>query len=405
MKKLTGFRQSRAAVERISTHDVLITPSFQLSEMSTSTQSAISCSVGDVANIISVLQNSTPEQAADILCVLDKGMDIWRARQEAAGLPVPPPAKAKKEKEKEKAKAPSAPKKEKQEKQEKPALPEGDGASGPDPSEYRVDASTIDVSVCIGRITKGGEDKRWKPIIYRESQCGGSLKGREGSDLCAKCSKREEKYNADPKPCDWTGRVTEEPLDWVHMLGTTWAEEKNPKFLGGGGSVAPSAAASDAGSVVEEEAVVAPVAKKADKAAEKAVKLAATAAAKEAAAAAKAAEKEAAAAAKAAAKEAAAAAKKAEKAAAAAAKKADTPAAAKKPVTKKSAKVAPVAEPVVAAGDLTLIDGTMYMVKNGNVYEYDELTEKPGDFVGRLTGDETIDTEAEEQNTAESDTE
>jgi hypothetical protein len=228
----------------------------------------------------------------------------------------------------------------------------------------------------------------------------------EGSDLCSKCAKREEKYNADPKPCDWTGRVTEEPLDWVHMLGTTWAEEKKPKFLGIGdtqsvGQQSVSAAASDAGSVVEEEPVVvaAPVAKKADKAAAKEAAAAAKAAEKEAAAAAKAAEKEAAAAAKKAAADAAKEAKTAEKVA----KKAEKPAAAKKATKKAEAKVAPAAEPVTT-GDLTLIDGTMYMVKNGNVYEYDELTEKAGDFVGRLTGDETIDTEAEEVVAAESDT-
>ena len=45
------------------------------------------------------------------------------------------------------------------------------------------------------------------------------------------------------------------------------------------------------------------------------------------------------------------------------------------------------------------------MVKTGNVYEYDELSEKAGDFVGRLTTDETIDTEADEVAAAESDSE
>ena len=41
----------------------------------------------------------------------------------------------------------------------------------------------------------------------------------------------------------------------------------------------------------------------------------------------------------------------------------------------------------------------MYCVlSNGNVYEYDEMEEKRGDFVGRLTEDgESIDTDAEEQ--------
>jgi hypothetical protein len=45
------------------------------------------------------------------------------------------------------------------------------------------------------------------------------------------------------------------------------------------------------------------------------------------------------------------------------------------------------------------------MVKTGNVYEYDELSEKAGDFVGRLTADETIDTEADEVSAVESDSE
>jgi len=45
------------------------------------------------------------------------------------------------------------------------------------------------------------------------------------------------------------------------------------------------------------------------------------------------------------------------------------------------------------------------MVKNDNVYEYDELTEKAGDFVGRFTAEETIDTDGEEVVTAESESE
>jgi len=112
-----------------------------------------------------------------------------------------------------------------------------------------------------------------------------------------------------------------------------------------------------------------------------------------AAAAAKAAEKAAAKAAKAAEKEAAKEAIKAAKAAAWAAKavaKAEEKAAAKA-----AAKAAPVdTEPV--DGELKLLEGTLYMVKNDNVYEYDELTEKAGDFVGRLTAEETIDTDEEE---------
>ena len=47
-------------------------------------------------------------------------------------------------------------------------------------------------------------------------------------------------------------------------------------------------------------------------------------------------------------------------------------------------------------GQLKLIDGFLVKVINGNVYEYDELAEKAGDFMGRLTAEETIDTDAEE---------
>ncbi len=120
--------------------------------------------------------------------------------------------------------------------------------------------------------------------------------------------------------------------------------------------------------------------------------------AKAAAAAAKAAEKAAAKAAKAAEK---AAAKEAEKAAAKEAEKAAKAAAwAAKAVAKAeekaAAKAAAKAEPVDITGELKLIEGTLYMVKNDNVYEYDELSEKAGDFVGRLTAEETIDTDEEE---------
>ena len=57
---------------------------------------------------------------------------------------------------------------------------------------------------------------------------------------------------------------------------------------------------------------------------------------------------------------------------------------------------AKVPEPVEAEGELKLIDGDLYMVKNGNVYEYDQMTEKKGDFVGRLKADESINTNAAE---------
>jgi len=364
--------------------------------------------IDTIPQFIAMLQSATPAEAADILAILDRGLPLLTARQEEAAAKTTP-VKPKTVKE------PAAPKKapkEKAPKVAKPAalaLPEA-AAGAPDASEYRLPANSWDSDACIARITKGGEDKRWKPIIFRESACGAKVV--EGSDLCAKCCKREEKYAADPKPGDWCGRLTEEPLDWQHMLGTAWADEKKPRFLGhtvsGAASIADETA-SENGSAQEMPAPAAKApkpdagAKAAAKAAEKAAEKAAAAAEKEAAKAAKAAEKEAEKAAKLAEKEAAKAAKLAEK-------KATKPKAEKaekaEKVKVKAAKeaVAAPAAPVEVEGELKLIDGTLYMVKKGNVFEYDELAEKAGDFVGRLTADETIDTEAEEITGAESDT-
>ena len=388
---------------------------------SSSNSSIKNQSVGDgVDTLIELLSTATAEQAATILTILNRGMELYKTSAEA---PVEKAVKVKT------VKTVKAPKKE-------VALPEAtEGAPGAE--EYRLSASDIDSSVCVGRNLKGGDDKRWKPIVFRESQCGSPLVA--GSDLCAKCSKRAEKYAATPKPGDWSGRVTEEPLGWVHMLGTEWALEKKPRFAASGsgsGSAPTSSAASDSesesvssqtempatstatASVSATTSVAAPVSdKKAGKAAAaaKAQKQAATTAAKEAAAAAKLAEKEAAAAKKLADKEAVAAKKLAD----AAAKKAEKAEKAAKPVKKAEAKVSATSAPASASnsaasevtevtevtGELKLIDGTLYMVKTGNVYEYDELSEKAGDFVGRLTTDETIDTEADEVAAAESDSE
>ena len=72
----------------------------------------------------------------------------------------------------------------------------------------------------------------------------------------------------------------------------------------------------------------------------------------------------------------------------------------KVPVVAAAVAKAPVAPPAPAApapeGDLTLVGGEFYWVQHGNVYEYDQIEEKAGVFVGRLRADETIDCEAEE---------
>ena len=270
-------------------------------------------------------------------------------------------------------------------------LPESDG-DAPSMSAYRVLKEDIDTSTCLARKLAGGEDKRWKPYIFRESQCSSAIE--EGCDLCKTCQRRQEKFVEDPKAGPWTGRITEEPLAWVHMLGTEWAETKKPRW-------APDGVVSDAASVASapSAASVASSKKPADAAAKKAEKAEAMAvkkAEKEAAAEVKKAEKEAAAEVKKAEKEKAAEAKKAEKEKTASTKKVATP---KKPAPAKKvapAKAATETEAADAAGELKLIDGTLYTVRSGNVYEYDEISEKAGDFVGRLTADEEIDPEGEE---------
>jgi hypothetical protein len=260
-------------------------------------------------------------------------------------------------------KVPAAPKK---------ALPMPEGE--PTAEDYRMAVASIDLSVCVGRDLKDGEDKRFKPIVYRESQCGKAI-AEDG--LCKVCAKRNAKYEETGKPGPWNGRVTEDPLDSCHMLGTAWAETSKPVFGAG------SAAVSEAGSVASAKEV-----EKTEKAAAKEAEKAAKAAAKEA-------EK----AAKAAAKEAEKAAKKAEKEAEKAAKAKKTPAKTTKKPTVGGAVAA--AAPVSDAGELLCVEGTVYMVKNGNVFEYDEMSEATGDFVGRLNTDKTIDADGEQ---VESDT-
>lgn len=353
-------------------------------------------------SLIAALRSATPAEIAEILAVLNRGQDAPLKVDVAA--PIKPAAPKK---------SAGRPKKEPVPAAVVLALPEAGEDGAPDAAAYRLDPSAIDKSVCLGREindSDASKDKRWKPAVYRELQCGKPQV--EGSDLCATCTARLAKYEADPKSKNWHFRVTEEPPEWLHMLGTKWAAEKAPKWLGAAGaSAAASEASSDSGSVTEMPADAVPAAKKsADKEAAKAAK----AAEKEAAKAAKAAEKEAAAAAKAAEKAAKAAEKEAKKAEKEA-KKAEKPAKAKKEA--KPAAAAAAADAVPAKADvaapaeeakykMTLIDGNLYMVRNGNVYEYNDLEEKIGDFMGRLTEDgEGIDTDAVEEGAEESDSE
>jgi hypothetical protein len=52
---------------------------------------------------------------------------------------------------------------------------------------------------------------------------------------------------------------------------------------------------------------------------------------------------------------------------------------------------AAVSATVDLVGTPTTIDGVLYMVRDGNVYDYDEMTARPGVFVGRLDAEGAID--------------
>jgi hypothetical protein len=287
-------------------------------------------------------------------------------------------------------------------------LPEG----VPTAADYRLTEADIDVSVCLGRVFDAEPDKRFRPAVYQEGQCGGAQV--EGCDLCVTCQRRMTKYAEAgvEKPGPWLGRVTEDPMPWCNMLDSAKLLAKPPKWVADGGSDAGSAAASEGGAE-SEGAEQMPLSSSSSSAVggagapSKPVKL--SAAEKAAALADKAkvaAEKAAAALAKkeaAEAKKAAAEAKKAEKAAApkpapkaAAAKKAAAPAAS---VVVSAA--ASTAEPKEAEGEFDMLDGELRFVRNGNVYEFDAMTEKVGCFLGRKTADGTIDADAEEVGAAE----
>jgi hypothetical protein len=295
-------------------------------------------------------------------------------------------------------KAPKAPKAPAKAKKEAAPIPEGEDA--PTPESYRLSADEINADLCQARkYAAGSEDKRWAPHVYSESQC--KRKPVDGTELCQLCTTCFEKESQDEKFKKWLGLITEDPESTTHMLGTEWAAKC--KWVG---TPAPAPAAEapeeDSAAAVTEEAVAAAVTavvstpppttktvpQSPPKAPVKAVPAKATPAKAPAATAAKAPAK-----APAPAKAAAPAPAKAAPAAA----KAAAPAAKGKIAAVVPAAAAAVSEPVADAGELKLIGGDFYWVANGNVYEYDQIEEAKGDFVGRLTADETIDGDAEEE--------
>jgi len=254
------------------------------------------------------------------------------------------------------------------------ATPEPMSADAPGAAHYRL--ASIDTSLCMARKLKpSGQDRHWSPVAYYESQC--TSKPAEGEDVCSSCCSLRDKEMEAGKLKHWNGRVDEDPAEdalltvSVHMIGTDWGKKCkwNSEASPVKSTKASTSATTDASAAKAEKAAAAAAAK-----AEKA-------AAREAAAAAAKAEK-------AAAKEA----EKAEKAAAKAAAKAEKASATKTktPKSKKEtvggASVAEPAEVVNADFTMLLIDGELRVTKNGNVYELDELTQLPGDFLGRLGG-------------------
>jgi chemotaxis protein histidine kinase CheA len=274
------------------------------------------------------------------------------------------------------------------------ATPEPISADAPGAAHYRL--ASIDTSLCMARKLKpSGQDRHWSPVAYYESQC--TSKPAEGEDVCSSCCSLRDKEMEAGKLKHWNGRVDEDPSEdalltvSVHMIGTDWGKKckwnSEPSPVKSTKATASATAPNDASAA------------KAEKAASAAAEKAAKAAAKEAEKAEKAAAKEAEKAAAKAAKAAAAAAAKAAKAAASATKTKKT----EKPKSKKEtvggASVAEPAEVVNADFTMLLIDGELRVTKNGNVYELDELTQLPGDFLGRLAGTTeapSIDTEADE---------
>jgi hypothetical protein len=338
-----------------------------------------------VGEILAVMKAASDGEMADLMAEMFRGNLIFQERcrvagtleeekevsEEVAATPVKA-AKAAKA-----AKAPAAPKKAPKEKKvaaAAAAIPEGEE---PTAASYRLEASEIKADRCQARKTEGGEDRNWKPIVYRESQCPKAPV--EGEELCKGCALLFEKESQDQNGKDykfkkWHGLVTEDLLDHTHILGSDWATKKC-KWVGSApvsvatGTAPESAAASEG--EAEGEAPSSPPPSPALP-----TGTAAKAPAKAPAA------------------------PKAAKAPAAP-KAAKAPAAPKKEAKKEEAKpaaaAAAVSEPVAEAGEVFLIDGEFYWVVRGNVYEYDTTEEKPGDFVGRLRADETIDGDAEEE--------
>jgi hypothetical protein len=208
-----------------------------------------------------------------------------------------------------------------------------------------------------------GWDKRYTPSVFWEQLCNGD---QETDGLCKTCLRYRD--SEDPKVHKkWHGLITEEPLPESHMLGTAYSA----KCKWTGSSSAPVSSAASVASVEESGSVQTP-----------APVSAATVAPMEVA------------------KKVRAPRKKKEAAPVAAVTTAVVTLGTAVTVTPAATSTT---EPVADAGELRMLQGEFYWVVGSNVYEYDQIEEKPGDFVGRVRADETIDGDAEEEGAVESD--
>jgi len=200
--------------------------------------------------LMTTLRGATDTEMLAFMQLLnDRGIPLFYAGEEARTPKKEPKAKA----------------------EPKVAMPVAMDGAAPDASEYRIAEADVDHTTCVGRLIQDScADKRWSKTVYREMQCGKKIA--EDSDLCKICAKREEKYEGKPGP--WRGRVTEEPLSWLHMLGTAWAEGAKPTFNASAPapSPVPSSAPSPVPAAEKEAKKAAAEAKKEAKKAEKEAK-------------------------------------------------------------------------------------------------------------------------------------
>jgi len=330
-------------------------------------------------SISEVFAALSEEQACSLLSCLDRGMALWMATKDAEPKEVEVEevvavTPLKKAKGKAEPKAPGAPKKEK-------ATVSSPGA--PDAAHYRI--AEVAEGCCVARDLKpkDSEDKRWAPSVWYEKQCGKAI-DTEGSDLCVACMAKEAHYDEriaagetiTQKVAQWAGRVGEEPLDFLHMLGTAWAQSKKTHVFTASVSAA-SASASASVSAASVSAASVSVASVPVAAPKKVTKAAAAKAEKEAAKAEKAAAK--------AEKEAA----KAEKAAKVPAPKKLQAKVAVAVAASEATETAAEAEP----GFVVCVGESFYFIKDeSKAYVYNEVTQVIGAYAGRHNSDEeTID--------------